>query len=103
MDLLSSLEWKDIYKEKFHLTPISCFDEMVCMAESLVARQDAASQRRRQWLNEIDAYDEEVEENSPVQVCGRRVDKYGIDLEVFKNKTGKKPHSWRLFLICFVQ
>ena len=76
---------------------------MVCMAESLVARQDAASQRRRQWLNEIDAYDEEVEENSPVQVCGRRVDKYGIDLEVFKNKTGKKPHSWRLFLICFVQ
>ena len=99
VDLLSSLEWKDFYREKFHLTPIPCFDEMVCMAESLVVRQQAAIQRRREWLAELGTHHEESEENPAVQVSAPRVDKYGVDLDVFKNKTGKKPHSWRSFLV----
>ena len=70
------------------------------MAEGLVVQQDAAIQRRREWLEEIDTYHEEAEENSAVQLCGPQVDKYGVDLEVFKNKTGKKPHSWRISCLC---
>ena len=75
---------------------------MVCMAEGLVVQQDAAIQRRRKWLEEIDTYHEDAEENSAVQLCGSQVDKYGVDLDVFKNKTGKKPHGWRIFLVCLL-
>ena len=79
-----------------------CFDNMVCMAEGFVVQQDAAIQRRREWLEEIDTYHEEAEENSAVQLSGPQVDKYGVDLDVFKNKIGKKPHNWRIFLICLL-
>ena len=78
------------------------FDDMVCMAEGLVVQQDAAIQRRRKWLEEIDTYHEEAEDNSAAQLCGSQVDIYGVDLDVFKNKTGKKPHSWHIFLICLL-
>ena len=102
VNLLSSLEWKDIYREKFPLTPMPYFDNMVCMAEGFVVQQDAAIQRRREWLEEIDTYHEEAEDNSAVQLSGPQVDKYGVDLDVFKNKTGKKPHSWQIFLLCLL-
>ena len=46
-----------------------CFDAMVCMAEGLVVQQDAAIQRRREWLEEIDTYHEEAEEDPAVQLC----------------------------------
>ena len=52
MDLLKSLEWEEIRKEKFPITPIAIFENMIRTTESLISREAAERQRRRQWLAE---------------------------------------------------
>ena len=41
IDLLKSLEWEDIRRERFNMTPPALFSEMVRTAESLLHRQSA--------------------------------------------------------------
>ena len=41
IDLLKSLEWDDIRKERFNMTPPALFTEMVSTAEGLLHRQSA--------------------------------------------------------------
>ena len=56
---LSSLEWRVIREERFHLTPVAMFNEIVKNAE-MVLRRSAGEERRRQaWL----AGDGDEEEN----------------------------------------
>ena len=48
--------------------------------------------RRQEWL----AADVEPLEEREVPVKPGTADKYGIDLDEFKMKTGKKPRDWKL-------
>ena len=100
--MLNSLEWEDIRIEKFPLTPFALFDSFVCTAETLNQRQAAEIQRRREWLAAAGACPEEAADDSTIPASESKVDKYGIDLEEFKGKTGEKPRSW-LVLVCFAK
>ena len=87
---LKSVEWEDIRKEKYFLTPPALFSEHVRTATSLISRQAAEIARRQEWLaDEVPAM--AADENRNVPLKQGSVDKYGIDLEEFKMKTGKKP------------
>ena len=86
-----STEWDDIRREKFSLTPPALFTELVRTADSLIARQGAEISRRQDWLEA----EVEQEPNLEVQVKPGAADKYGIDLEEFKMKTGRKPPGWK--------
>ena len=60
-------------------------------AESLIARQAAEITRRQEWL----AVEVELEhdDDGDVPIKPSTADKYGIDLEEFKMKTGRKPRE----------
>ena len=91
---LKSVEWEDIRKEKYFLTPPALFSELVRTATSLISRQAAEIARRQEWLaDEVPAM--AADENRNVPLKQGSVDKYGIDLEEFKMKTGKKPRDWK--------
>ena len=74
------------------MTPPTLFNELARTAECLLHRQAAEMIRREEWLAA------EVEplgaEETEVQVKGPSVDKYDLDLDVFKMKTGRKPRGW---------
>ena len=84
---LKSVEWESIRKEKFSLTPLALFTDLVRTAESLISRQAAEITRRQEWL----ATEVETEFDRAVPISASTADKYGVDLEVFKMKSGKKP------------
>ena len=88
---LKSVEWEDIRKEKYFLTPPALFSELVRTTTSLISRQSAELSRRQEWLT-ADLGVDEVRE-TPISHSG--ADRYGIDLEEFKMKTGKKPREWK--------
>ena len=91
---LKAVEWEDIRKEKYFLTPPALFNELVRTATSLISRQAAEIARRQEWLaDEVPAM--AADENRDVPLKQGSVDKYGIDLEEFKMKTGKKPRDWK--------
>ena len=50
VSMLSSVEWEDIRKEKFFLTPRALYDELARTADSLNSRMAAETTRRQQWL-----------------------------------------------------
>ena len=85
--MLSSVEWEDLRKEKFSLTPPALFTDLVRTAECLISRTAAEVTRRQQWL----AAEVMPEDDRQVPIVASTVDKYGIDLEEFKGKTGTKP------------
>ena len=60
-------------------------------AESLIARQAAEITRRQEWLTA----EVEPEQDRDVPIKPSTADKYGIDLEEFKMKTGRKPREWK--------
>ena len=86
---LKSLEWEDIRAERFSLTPPALFSDLVRTAETLLHRQAAEMVRREEWLAK--AVEPLAAEEAEVQVKGPSVDKYGLDLDEFKMKTGRKP------------
>ena len=90
---MKSVEWEDIRKEKFSLTPPALFSELVRTAEGLIQRQAAEIARQQEWLA-AEVPETAAEENSDVPLKQGNADKYGIDLEEFKMKTGKKPRDW---------
>ena len=91
MGLLKSLEWEGIRAERFSLTPPGLFTELVRNAESLLHRQAAELARRQAWL--ASPAEEEVGDRH-VPVAASTADKYGVDLDVFRMKTGRKPKGW---------
>ena len=91
VDMLKSAEWDDIRKEKFFLTPPALFSDLVRTAESLISRQAAEITRRKEWLGA----DADPEQDRDVPIKPSTADKYGIDLEEFKMKTGRKPREWK--------
>ena len=93
VDKLRSVEWEDIRKEKYFLTPPALFTELVRTATSLISRQAAEIARRQQWLAEVPEMAANESRNVPLKQGS--VDKYGIALEEFKMKTGKKPRDWK--------
>ena len=91
VSMLSSVEWEDLRKEKFFLTPRALYDELARTADSLNSRMAAEDTRRQQWLAAAEVPDEDRQN----PVVGGTTDKYGIDLEEFKMKTGRKPKGWK--------
>ena len=48
--------------------------------------------RRQEWLASAETHGEADSVGSPDVACSSFVDKYGIDLNVFKMLLGRKPH-----------
>ena len=94
VDMLQSLEWEEIRKEKFSITPIAIFESFVRLAESMISREAAEQQRRQQWLAEA-AEETSEQDEAAIPLRSNTADKYGVDLEEFKMKTGKKPLHWQ--------
>ena len=88
---LKSVEWEDIRKEKFFLTPPALFSELVRTTTSLISRQSAEITRRQEWLTA----DLGIDEAREIPISEGSADRYGIDLEEFKMKTGRKPRGWK--------
>ena len=100
--MLRSLRWEDIRIERFSHTPLELFGNLVRTAEYQMMRHKTASDRCQAWLAEAKDDPEESgkEDASESRVPAGTCDKYGIDLDVFKQKTGRKPQQWTL-LYCF--
>ena len=94
--MLRSVEWENIRTEKFSLTPVALFENFVRTAESLISRQAAEIHRRQEWLADASSSPEQDDQDRATPIIVGSVDKYGIDLEDFKMKTGKKPLRWQL-------
>ena len=88
---LKSLAWEAIRVESFNMSPVAFYSEHVRTAESLLHKRADELIRGKQWLS------------TPVEQLGDRavtvkagtVDKYGVDLDEFKLKVGKKPRTWK--------
>ena len=59
---LTSLEWRVIREERFHLTPIAMFNEIVKNAEMVLRRSAGEEKRRQAWL--ADDGDEEEDDGA---------------------------------------
>ena len=64
---------------------------MSAPARCLLNKKAAEETRKREWLSEELG---EVD-NARVPLCHRSSDKYGLDLEEFKMKSGKRPRDWK--------
>ena len=90
---LKSLQWEQIRRERFNITPEGLFKELVANAESLISRRAAEERRRLEWLSEAEALHDHVDEQD-VPVAPSRGDKYGCDPDRFKHKAGRKPRGF---------
>ncbi len=87
---IKEVSWRKIHKDRFSLTPHALYGELVRTAESLLTRADAEAVRRQAFLAGS-TISEEATDLSPTT---RTVDKYGLDLDEFKDKSGKVPRGW---------
>ena len=98
---LSSLEWRVIRDERFHITPEALFDEIVKNVEAIARRSAGEERRRREWLVERDdeeegAKGEDVNAEEPaVRILGARIDEYGCNLDRFVILGGRRPIGWK--------
>ena len=53
VEQLKSLEWEDIRKERFNMTPTALFTDLVNIAESLLHRQAAEMQLHLPFVVEL--------------------------------------------------
>ena len=91
VDTLKRVEWEVIRTEKFSMTPPALYSDLVRNAECLLYKRASELIRRQEWLA---APVEELSDRA-VTVKAGRADKYGIDLNVFKMKGGRKPRTWK--------
>lgn len=97
---LKQVTWESIRRERFFLTPKGLYDELVRNAQINLNRRDDESARRRARLAApVSKQDDDTQEASQLDAAPRPVlryaDKYGLDLDVFKNKSRRKPHNWQ--------
>ena len=88
---LKSLEWAGIRTERFSMTPPALYSELVRTAESLLHKRADEVIRRQEWLAAPVA---EIGDRA-VAVKPGQADKYGVNLDEFKLKKGKKPRTWK--------
>ena len=102
VEMLRSLRWEDIRVERFSHTPPELFGNLVRTAEYQMMRHKTTSERCQAWLAEAkdDPAESDKEDAFESHVPASTCDKYGIDLDVFKQKIGRKPQQWTL-LDCF--
>ena len=93
VEAIKLVAWDAIHKEKFWLTPSGLFDELVSNAETQLNRHAGEVERRRQRLAAATADEPENDENS--KVLPDRVDRFGLNLDEFKNKSSRKPWKWK--------
>ena len=74
------------------MTPPALYSELVRNAESLLHKRASELIRRQEWL--ASPVEEDVC-NRDVTVKPGQADKYGINLDEFKMKSGRKPRSWK--------
>ena len=91
VSMLATVEWERIRKQKFFLTPRALYDELARTADSLNSRMAAEDTRRDKWLAAAEVPDEDRQ----IPVVANTTDRYGIDLEEFKMKIGRKPKGWK--------
>ena len=82
--MLKSLSWDDIRTERFPLTPIGLFLEFVRNAETFVNKRAEEAVRREAWL----ARDDGDHDRGSVALSWKGGDRFGLDLDEFKMKTG---------------
>ena len=96
---LSSLEWRVIREERFHVTPEGLFDEIVKNVEAIARRSAGEAKRRQAWLAENDNEEGEGEgiaaDEPAVRTPGARIDEYGVNLDRFMSLGGKRPSGWK--------
>ena len=91
------VSWEALRKERFFLTPTGLYDDLVRSAQLQLDRQAGESARRQARLVE----DEEEEPESQIDTAEesksrkrlRHKDPW-IDLDEFKNISGRKPRNW---------
>ena len=101
VEQLKLVDWKAIHEEKFCITPLGLFDELVRIAEALINRQAVEAERRLLRLAEIpqntrastscdglddEEEDEEDEEEGKEERMDSRSDpsdKFGLNLDEF--------------------
>ena len=92
---LSSLEWRVIHEQRFHITPEGLFYEIVKNVEATARRSAGEAKRRQAWLAERDHEDGEGDgiaaDEPTVHTLGARVDEYGCNLDRFVPLGGKRP------------
>ena len=84
--------WDAIRRERFSVTPEGLFNALARTADSLLARTHSDDVRRQVFLAEPlpgEGGGQYLPPSSPI-----RRDKYGLDLEEFKDKSGHAPHNW---------
>ena len=91
VESLKSLEWEAIRTERFSMTPPALYSELVRNAEALLQKQAEELIRRQEWL----AAPVDPLEDPCVEVKHREPDKYGINLDEFRMKSGRKPALWK--------
>ena len=105
VEQLKLVAWDAIHKEKFWITPTGLFQELVRSAENLVNRQAGEAERRRLRLKAAHCEDAcgqgsahqdgEEEQQEASEVLPDQKDKFGLNLDEFKNKSRFKPPGWR--------
>ena len=90
VEQLKTITWDAIRRERFSLTPEALFDELARTAASLLTRVDDEAIRRQTYLAKSaeDAGAKDLPASGPLQK-----DKW-VDLEQFKQKSGKPPQNW---------
>ena len=93
---LSSLEWNDIRREKFHVTPEGLFTEIVRNAEAAIQRTAEEEKRREEWLADVgEQGEEDAGAGHKFPLPGMRADKFGCDLDKFLGLSKNRPPNWR--------
>ena len=82
VEMIRSVEWKDIRADKFPLTPIVLFENYASTVESLISRHAAELRSRQEWLAPADQGENEEGEAENRNVCifASNADKYGVVL-----------------------
>ena len=97
---LSSLEWRVIRDERFHVTPEGFFDEIIKNVEAIARRSYGEAKRRQEWLaerveeEEREGEDDDAEERA-VRAPGARIDEYGCNLDRFVPLGGRRAVGWK--------
>ena len=98
--MLKIVSWDAIRRERFFLTPKGLYDELVCNAQMNLGRRDDEAVRRRRRLMELEENQTipSPDMGSSSTLLGtRRKDKYGLNLDEFKNIPipPRKPNNYQ--------
>ena len=98
---LSSLEWRVVREERFHLTPVGMFNEIVKNSEAFLRRSAGEEKRRQAWLaddGDEEEHDAAAAADAPgFAAPGSRKDVFDCDLDRFCPLAGprSRPPHWK--------